>query len=334
MSTYLYAMKICLYFLIFFISSIKAQNYKEYHELVDKNTLTKDNDSIVFYLEKAISSVKKPFPKQLLSLGFQYYEKGNDKKAYNTFLRAIENGYQFESDMKKLVYYIEYNSNFIETYKEGKFPFFNYMNEMYSKNIKKIKKYRQKFLKKINKKQNETYEVFLQNEYYFQIIRLNILPERGVGRDTLGIVSKYLPSGNSYAMLKLLKQDNFPKRYNCARFNDHTITILLNHAISGFANKNDAEEFINLLWREVERGNITPYDYAKAYDHYVVWYVDDNRTYFGTTLTSIEGVEELVCKDVIYPEKLNEIRKKYWLINIESFTEKYGYKLPLNYSNK
>ena len=331
---YFYYMKKYNYLLIFFLFtlSVNSQNFKEYQELVNKSRTTTDNDSIIYYLEKATLGTKNPFPKQLLSLGFQYYKRGNVKKAHNAFIKAIDNGYQFESDKKRINYYVEYNSNFIDAYTKQKYPYHKYMVEMHSKNKKKAKKHRKKFLKNINKEQDESFEVLLQNEYYFQTVRLDILPKQGVSSDTLSIVAKYLPSGNSYTMLKLLKQDSFPKRYKCARFNNQSINILLNHAVSGFANKNDAEEFINLLWQEVEKGNISPYDYALAYDHYIAWYVDTDKTYFGTTLRSVEGVEGLVYMDVLHPKELNEIRKKYWLNSIESSAESTGFMLPLNYN--
>lgn len=318
----------------FLTYSVNAQNFKEYHELVNRSNLTIDNDSIIYYLEKAITTVNRPFPKEFLLLGFQYYKKGDIKNAHNAFIDAIDNGYQFESDLKRISYYTKYDSQFIDAYKKQDYPYFKFMVDMFNKNIKKAKKHRKLFLENVDKEQDELFEVLLQNEYYFQTVRLKILPTHGVADDTLSIVSKYLPSGNSYAMLELLKQDKFPKRHSCTRYSDKAINILLNHAISGFVKKSDAEEFVDLLWKEVVIGNITPYDFAKAYDHYIAWYVDNEKTYFGTTLMSVEGIEGLVFMDVLYPEKLNEIRSKFWLYSIESAAESAGFRLPLNYSSQ
>nr|WP_042286976.1 hypothetical protein [Nonlabens ulvanivorans] len=108
---------------------------------------------------------------------------------------------------------------------------------MKSRILKKARKARKKFLKQIDPIQNEIYEVMLQNEYDFQEVRLNILPKKDIPEADRKAASKYLNTGNSYLMLQLLKDGKFPKRNRCARFNDQTITILLNHAIAAFVNK-------------------------------------------------------------------------------------------------
>lgn len=130
-----------------------------------------------------------------------------------------------------------------------------------------------------------------------------------------------------------MKDNQFPHRNNCRRFNGQTINILLNHAIASFTNKEDAKEFIDLLWKQVENGNITTKDFANAIDHYTQWYVNSNYTLLGTTTIS-NDFKIFQCKDVLFPDELNALRKKYWLEPIEIYCESTGFLLPKNYIKK
>lgn len=313
----------------------QQNNYESYHNLLNLAKSFSNNDSIVHYYHKAFSMAQ-PFSKDLKSLSFIYFKSNELRKADKYLIKSICNGYQFEEDelSKDNPFSSNYNMGFIKKYKESKSTYANFINAMTKRNYRKMKRARKKYLTKIDNKENTIFETLLQNEYYFQYSRLNLFPTFNLKENDLEILSKYVGSGNSYLMLNLLENDKFPNRRNCARFNDQSITLLLNHAIAGFANKEDAEKFIKLLWKEVENGNLTPYDYAKAYDHYVGWYIDNFKTYFGTTTMSKEGYDNFVCMDVLYPKKLNEIRKKHWLIPIEEFIEKTGFHLPLNYNSQ
>ena len=144
---------------------------------------------------------------------------------------------------------------------------------------------------------------------------------------------KYLNIGNSYYMLELLQKDEFPNRYKCRRFNDQSIGILINHAIAGFANKEDAKLFMDLLWKQVENGNLSADYYSKAMDHYISWYENHEKSLLGTTVFS-EDFKTFQLNDVIDPEQLNELRAKYWLGTIEQYCISTGFLLPKNYVSK
>lgn len=321
--------------LIIFIStlSVAQENYESYYKLLNEASLIKDTDLKIEKYQEAFKTAT-PLMKEYKSLAFYQFKNNDLKKAEYYFLKAVESGYQFEidKDFKTTPLKITYNSGFFEKHENSNGIYSDFMTSMKSRILKKARKARKKFLKQIDPIQNEIYEVMLQNEYDFQEVRLNILPKKDIPEADRKAASKYLNTGNSYLMLQLLKYGKFPKRNRCTRFNDQTITILLNHAIAAFANKKDAEEFINLLWYEVETGNITPYDYAKAYDHYVSWYVDSEKSNFGTPLT-LNAENEMICVDVLYPKKLNELRKKHWLSSIEQFCEGAGFLLPGNYTH-
>ncbi len=321
-------------FLSLRMNSYSQENYKQYFaELIKSQNFT-DADSILKYQLKAFSYAK-PFPNDLLGTAFWFYKKGNISKANYFFCQAFENGYQIEpdKDYSNLPYKIEYNQGFIDMFKNKKNSYSDFMNFMYSRNKNKIKRLRKKFINKINEIEDAKYEFLLQNEYDFQQIRINILPKKQLPDTIVNIVHKYANIGNGQYMLDLLKNNQFPNRYKCRRFNGQTINILLNHAIASFANKEDAKTFIDLLWKQVENGNLTAKDYANAIDHYTHWYVNSNYTLLGTTTIS-NDFKTFQCKDVLYPNELNVLRNKYWLETIEIFCERAGFLLPKNYTNK
>ncbi|ARV09642.1 hypothetical protein BTO05_08305 [Winogradskyella sp. PC-19] len=328
------AQTFCFLAICFFHSNLTAQNnnYEVYHKSLNKAKSFKSLDSTVFYFKKAFKAAD-PFSKDLKSLAFYYYKNNDLKNADFYFLKSIAYGYQFEDDknFKKLPYKVNYQNGFLFKYENSESPYANFIKTMATRNEKEMRKSRKKFLSTVDLVQDETYEVLLQNEYYFQQVRLKILPKKDINQTEYKTVAKYLGSGNSYMMLDLLKTNKFPNRRYVSRFSDQSINMLLNHAVAAFINKDDAKEFIDLLWSEVERGNITPYDYAKAYDHYVNWYIDNESTYYGTTLYMPEGYDNMVYMNVLFPKKLNELRNDIWLISIEEISSKTGFHLPLNY---
>lgn len=328
--------KLTFYFVIIclFHFKLNAQNndYKTYHKTINKAKSFKNLDSTIFYFIKAFK-VARPFPRDLKSLAFTYYKKGDLNNSDKYFIKSIDSGYQFEDDenFKNLPYKVNYQNGFLFNYEKSKSPYASFIKTMATRNEKEMKKSRENFLKNIDVIQDETYEVLLQNEYYFQQVRLNILPKKGIEESEYNTIAKYLGSGNSYLMLDLLKNNKFPSRGLVSRFNNQSISMLLNHAVAGFINKDDAKEFIDFLWLEVEKGNLTPSEYAKTYDHYVSWYVDNESTYYGTTLYMPEGYDNMVYMNVLFPEKLNKLRNDIWLISIEEEASKTGFHLPLNY---
>lgn len=319
-------------FLLFFFNYSFSQqgNYKEYHHLMNKSKEL-HKDSVFYFNETAFQSAE-PFPDDLLKLGFGYYKKGDLKNAKKLFLKAIKYGYQAKPDENyyNSLFMIEYDQNYISNHK---FDFGQYLNKMYQENKKKVNKLRRKYLEEVNNNQdNRIFESLLHNEKYFQDLRFLFFNNKV--EDTLALknIFRYGSTPNSYYALDLLKKNNFPKRLNCTRWNGQSITVLLNHIVFGFLNKSDAEEFVSLLWKLVERGDLTPYEYAKTYDHYISVFVDENKNMFGTVFTFDElDNNKLIIEDLVSPAEVNTIRSKHWLIDIETFCKNTGASLPKNY---
>lgn len=321
-----------LLFILTFSCDIVAQtDYKNYYININKSNTFTDVDSILKYKLNALQFAK-PLPDELLSIGFHYYGKKNIGKASYYFHEAFKRGYQIEPDeaFKDLPYRTEYKFGFISEYVNSATPFATFMNAMFTINKNKIRKLRKDFITNVDKIEDSKYEVLLQNELNFQKIRIEILPNKQIPDSIMPILFKYLNIGNSYYMLELLQNNTFPSRYKCRRFNGQSFYMLVNHAIAGFANEEDAKLFIDLLWKQVENGNMSTDDYSKAVDHYTSWYVNPEKSLLGTSMKS-EDFKTFQLNDVINPDQLNELRAKYWLGTIEQYSQSTGFLLPKNY---
>lgn len=317
-------------FLMTYSALHSQQNYKEYHSLINKAQIASGDSSIIYY-EKAIKTAT-PFAEHLKSLSFRYYEKGDTAKAKKTFLQAIENGYQFENDdnFKDHPFAIEYKSGFIDI--NSTTPYGSFAASLLKKEAPKMRASRKAYLKQANTVDNLTYEVLLQNENFFQEMR-SLFWDNKV-KDTIALknISTYGSTPNSYLMLDLLKKDKFPQRRKCARFNNKTISMILNHGVACFLNKEDAHEFVEMLWKLVEKGDLTPLEYACAYDHYIACYIDSSKSQFGTPMVLVD--QNMTYVDVLKPDEVNDLRKKHWLNSLEIYSEEYGISLPKNYTSR
>ena len=307
----------------------QANNYQQYHNYLLAAQRSTSADSIVDYYNKAFNAAE-PFAEDLKNLSNTYFYKGNIKEAEKAFYRSVEQGYQLEKDKDtdRREFSIDYNLGYLNLNDTTRYGLF--ISKLYNENKEKLTRLRKGYLKKKSEAQDEIYESMLQNEYYFQSLRF--LFYDGKVKDTVAFpyIAKYGSTPNSYFMLRMLKEKKFPNRRKCARFNGHSITMLLNHAIAGFLTKDDANEFVTLLWQEVPKGNITPYEYASAYDHYVQCFIDENKNLIGTT-QYMDDNGTVMLMDLLAPAEVNAIRKKYWLDTIENYCENLNVKLPRNY---
>jgi hypothetical protein len=316
--------------IILFITSVlySQTDYKLYHTYITKADYAVSNDSAIYYYKKAFKAAQ-PFEENLRTLCYRYFVNGDINNAKKYFFEAVKAGYQLEKDPDCDVndFYIDYNQTYINLDSTTKYGLFT--KSIYTGYTKKLKELRKDYLKQIDISQDKIYETALQNENYFQLTR-SYSYDNKVSDTVFKNISKYAATPNSYYMLGLLKIGKFPERRKCSRFNSQTITMLLNHGVSGFLKKEDASEFIDLLWKQVEKGNLTPHEYASAYDHYVHWFIDKSKTVFGTKSYSDEN-NKLTLVDLLYPKEVNTLRKQHWLPTIEMFAKIYQFNLPKNY---
>lgn len=315
---------------ILFITSVlySQTDYKLYHTYIIKADYSVSNDSAIYYYKKAFK-VAQPFEENLRTLCYRYFVNGDINNAKKYFFEAVKAGYQLEKDPGSDAndFYIDYDQSYINLDSTTKYGLF--LKSLYNKNIKKLKELRKEYLKQIDVYQDRIYETALQNENYFQLTRTYSYDNK-VSDTVFKNISKYAAIPNSYYMLALLKTGKFPERRKCIRYNSQSITMLLNHGVSGFLEKEDAFEFIELLWKQVETGNLTPHEYAAAYDHYVLCYIDKCKTVFGTTSYTDKNYK-LTLVDLLYPKEVNALRKQHWLPTIEMFAKNFQFNLPTNY---
>lgn len=317
-----------LFFTLFFFfnSSLHAQKkYFEYYLLTNESIKTLDKDSSLFFLEKAIES-NIAFPDDLMNLSLKLYNKKHYTKAKKAFLNAVSLGYEIEKDtvFNNIPYRIDYQSSSINSNLK------EYMNNNFKKEIEKT---RTDFLKNASSEDNQIFEAFLHNEKYFQDLRFLFYDNKVNDTIAFNYIGKYGATPSSYFMLEILKKNKFPDRRKCVRFNGQTITLLLNHAIAGFLNKEDALDFVTLLWPLVENGKITPREYAMAYDHYYQWYVSEGKNYFGTTFY-LNDDNKLSIMSLTNPKNVDAIRKKHYLNDLKTECRNYNVALPENYGKE
>ncbi|VXC32622.1 conserved hypothetical protein [Flavobacterium sp. 9AF] len=310
-------------FSLFYNAIHSQENFTAYYTLLNQSKKTTDSDSSFYYLEKAITTTSTPFAEDVMSLSMQLFNRKEISKAKKAFLKAVSLGYEIDNDtlVNFIPYKIDYSSfSFTSKVKE-------YILQHYEK---EIKKFRTDFLKNTYTEDNKIFESFLHNEHYFQDLRFLFYDNKVNDSLAFNAISKYGATPSSYFMLEILKKNKFPDRRKCIRFNGHTITMLLNHAIAGFLKKEDALEFITLLWPLVETGKLTPREYAMTYDHYYQWYVTENKNYFGTVFILNDDNKSAIMS-LADPINIDTIRKKHFLIDLKTECKNYNVQLPENY---
>jgi hypothetical protein len=314
--------KIVFIFYIFLLKFhlFSQNNYKKYHETLNK-IYSHDsicNDSIIYFYERAFEYAN-PFSEDVYDLAYYYYVDDDIVKSEQSLEKSILLGFQMKKDYKD-------NDSLYPEINYGHYSFNNELNDSldgyYNFELNFIKNrydsLRNIFLHSV--KNDYYFEVLLNNELYSQLIRLN----RDHSFFTRQILNDEVFKPNARLMYELLLKDKLPLRRMSKRFNSYSITMLLNHCIAGMESRRKAEVFMDMLWGKVVLGELTPIEYASAYDHFVHHFVHSRKSYFGTNLKNGR------VRKLLYPNKINELRKDCWLITIEDYTRYYGLRLPKN----
>ncbi len=238
----------------------------------------------------------------------------------------IELGKQFFPDSKyfeeftsKYYHEIDYLSPIDSTDKKNDF-ILNYLGEKYES-------LRSDFIENCNKTLH--YEQLLFAENYFQESRGYYFDHNS---DTLGYYCSYKYSYmvNSNFFLELLENESFPERRKTRRFNSNSISMLLNHVIAGFnQHEEKALRLLDLAYELVLNGELTPWEYASSYDHYAT-YFPPRKSIYGARFHLSENNEPCV-NELLYPDKVDSLRKAIGLIPLKEWCENFNYQLPFNY---
>lgn len=308
------------YFIYAQHDSSLLSNYEKYHETLNEIYSFDSiyNDSVINIYERAFKFAI-PFSEDVYDLSYYYYSNDNKLKAEKCLEKSVLLGYQMKKDIS---YYdslypevlygnFAYGNSFVDT-TSAYFQFeSNFMRNSYDS-------LRAVFLGSI---QNDSYfEVLLENEKYAQLIRLN----QNHSFYTREVLNNEVFKPNANLIFKLIEVDMFPSRRSTRRFNSHSISMLLNHCIAGMEDKDQAEKLMKMLWQKVVLGELTPIEYASAYDHYVHHFINSRKSYFGTNLKKGR------IRKLLLPKKIGELRNDYWLPSIENYANYYDLKLPKN----
>ena len=316
--------KLSILFLIIQFYSFSQNDYKEYHTCLNKiyELDSISNDSLIIIYEKAFT-LATPFAEDVFDLALFYFnstQTGNLGKAESMLEKSVLLGYQLKPDLKfKNDLFPEISYGYSFHLKDTTDQFTKFVSDF---SLNKYDSLRAIYLQGCKK--DIYFELLLANELYAQEVRLfskGFLLKKKLNRDV------FRP--NAELMLKLLESNLLPKRRESRRFNQHSIMMLCNHIIAGFKKESDAKRFLTLLWNKVEEGEVTPYEYVLAYEHYIAHFVNFHKSYYGNATTYIFGKKKVL--KLIQPKSVNERRKQIWLTTLENYCKDYNLKLPANY---
>lgn len=312
-----------VFFLLAFITSVATfaqSDYRMYHYNLNKVVSSTPLDSTIYFYETAFKYAV-PFSEDAIRLGMEYIKKNDFENSEKWMKRAIELGYQFKKDEinKDEVDYIMTWIPRDTTSLVVKFVT-KYMNQHYDS-------LRQIYISQCSKE--DLFEQLLDNENYVQSLRNLFWSGKVVDSIAYQNICKYGFTPNGLLFLKMLENRTFPKRRETRRFNNHSITMLLNHCIAGLPTKQEAERFLVLLWKLVEVGEIKPREYEQAYDQYIEIHVEPQKSYFGSRTISENGKRSSI--PLIDPKNVEKYRAEAWLQPLTVFNKYLNIELPPNY---
>lgn len=313
--------------IVLLIGAVNAiANYLDYHKILNEAKYYTDSKlKKVEMFEKAFE-LNTPFAKDAYTLAKYYIDLKKNYQAKKWLKKSIELGKQFFPDSKyfeeftsKYYHEIDYLSPIDSTDKKNDF-ILNYLGEKYES-------LRSDFIENCNKTLH--YEQLLFAENYFQESRGYYFDHNS---DTLGYYCSYKYSYmvNSNFFLELLENESFPERRKTRRFNSNSISMLLNHVIAGFnQHEEKALRLLDLAYELVLNGELTPWEYASSYDHYAT-YFPPRKSIYGARFHLSENNEPCV-NELLYPDKVDSLRKAIGLIPLKEWCENFNYQLPFNY---
>lgn len=306
---------------VFLIHGQLKNDYANYYINLNKAECSENIDSSIYYYKRAFDLVKKPNPIDVYNLASFLIQKNLKQDGLKWLKKSILLGLKFKSDSTLLeqdkILPIEYgiitlgpNSNEIK----------NYIDKHYEK-------LRKKYLKKCIT--NDPIFGLLQNEIQFQTIRMPIYDS--LHNQKYQYFNSFGYSVNSYLIWKMVKENKMPFRHNSAYLNNHSLSMLLFHSLSGFLNDKDVKAFLEDLKKTIFTGLITPDEYATVYDFYFFSFIDQEKTFYGTqvyfdTLTNRTRVQKLFNN-----LEINDLRRSIWLYNFDCYLFNMDYLKPINY---
>lgn len=317
----------------------KIYNYGSYYQniIIAKQKILTDSiqkqdwktDSVDYYYQQAFK-LQPPFPNDLINYAWYSYSKRDFKNAKNSILDAVRNGYQYYPESyEKANAIVDYTVNRRDTISEfGRFKD--------SVIVPKYDSLRTLFLKRCT--EIDYFNVMLIQEMYFQRGRGAFIHDTILDLENEQIfkIQIHLENYPIAFLIKLMRDNNFPDRRKTRNYSNEAIYIILIHEVIALKEE-DSKEFFELLWREVIKGNIQPRDYATLYDKYYTADLEfpHKVSTFGTTIAESVFIDGVLhggqMKDVKNPEKINELRRKHFLLPIEDYAKSFGYGLPINY---
>ncbi len=303
------------------INSWGQSDYQKYHFHKNKASTTDSSDSVKFHYLKAFASAT-PFAEDAVNFARLLFNVGDTSESKNWLTKAVDLGYQYLPDStlcKPNLVTIDYSA--VNLFLDTITPFGKFSDAYFQNNYRAL---RNRFL--INLPEEDLFEVLLFHEKNYQDIRSSFFasPKR-ISRLMTPYMQRKLIRPNTELLINLMQCNRFPERRFSKHFNARSIMVMLLHAVSGLNKGKEGELFFELLWQQVVIGNITPWEYASAYDFYLGNVCDLKASKYGTLS------ENGQLLDLIDPININKLRDEKWLISIDQYCNQFNRKLPANY---
>lgn len=298
-------------------------NYKEYFQWIYKAYESTDNNIRKSCYSKAFTYAE-PLAAQVIDYAIFCFSTNDTIETNLALKKAVE-----------LVWWFDYEQTSCDTFLTivqhpeitniSAYPvdFGKHMLGYYGSNYKPL---REQFLSKAIR--NDPFEALLVNEMSFQNIRMNIYNKRIFTDIDSKQLESQLSRPNTELLIKLMRCNIFPNPRTSAHFTNWSFTIVLTHALSVIKDQNELEDFYNLLWKQVELGYITPFDWANSYEFYMYFQKKKKSSKFGQQAEN----SEIVPLD--NPESIDILRESRWLPTLEKYCQMTGNILPKNYKKQ
>jgi hypothetical protein len=184
---------------------------------------------------------------------------------------------------------------------------------------------RQNYLQQIDPTENAYLERIVQNEIFCQEIR-----DGRFGEDEwLNAVF----AQNALDLCSLLKNKKLNRR-NVDVWNNQLLQIALVHCakalgLNEYGRDTIYTDMMDLLKKEVLKGNLHPDVYASVYD--IVYWFNNNKSYYGRQLSFDPETGKHFCVEIEDVSNVDKRRAEIGLPPVRVFCKKYNITPPANY---
>lgn len=306
-----------LVFLMSILCSLPAQTpYAPYYEKTINayTNMAEGNYSLAVGLYEEAFSISYPFPDDLANLRDCYLALGDTVSAVNCVKRMVACGWQL-----------------YETYPViGLEPWKNKIGDFDTTQINHIANLyptlRQNYLQQINPSENAYLERIVLNEIFCEDIRDGEFAK-------INNLSRSAFAQNAIDLCELLKNKELDRKEVEVWNHTYLLTTLVHCAksvgLKKYKSGTTYAELMDLLKKEVLKGNLNPDIYASVYD--IVYWFNYHKSYYGRQVSFNPKTGKHYCVEIEDVSSVDKRRAEIGLPPVWAFCKKNNITLPANY---